>query len=300
LIFCVATSGLANEPLRYKFTPGTTLKYVLTQGMTMEMALPAPAGNVTTVTSQKMMMDMITDEAVADGAVKQRHIITRAVITTKSEGGPMPQESEYDSDSQEAPVGPVAQLLDKTMKPMIGKPFSLTISPRGEVSDVTVAKGLLDGLKGNPAAAMMGEMGTEAGLKKLTTQSMIVFPETAWAIGDVVETPIEVKMPFGTMKTTRVMRYEGPAEGDLERMSLSTKTEFIPLPNSPAKITIGEEESAGEYLFDRKAGRLESSKLKQTLNLEIAVGPQTIQQTIINDVSFVLDQGEAGRESSEQ
>jgi hypothetical protein len=286
-LLMILSPGWADEPLRYKFMPGTTLKYVMTQGMKMQMELPAPAPSTTVTTQQLMWMDLITDDVDSAGAAKQRHVITRAQITSDSTGA-QSQSSRYDSDDKEASPGPVSAMLKKTMEPMIGKAFSVAMNPRGEVGDIIAPAGFLDGLKGNPAAAMMGELGTEAGIKKLTTQAMIIFPESALVTGQTLETPLEVKMPFGTMKTTRVMTYAGPQDGMLERFSLTTKTKFVPLENSPVKIEIVNEDSMGEILFDRGQGRLDSSRLQQTLEMKLTVGPQTIQQTVVNDVSFIL------------
>lgn len=292
-------AAVAESPLRYKFQAGTTSKYVMTQSTAMEMNLPNLPNPVVTTTKQKMHIEIATDEVFADGSARQRQLIRRVTATVESAGGPVAQKAEFDSASEDPPVGQMGEMLAKSLKPMIDAEWRQTVSARGEVSDIQVPEKMLEGLKSNPAAAMMGNMATADGLKQISTQAAMVLPEMPLKVGDTWDTTLDVKLPFGTMSTRRITKYEGPGEKNLERMSVTTELSFLPAPNSPAKLTVVDNEAEGEILFDRQIGQLVRSTLQQVTNMEVTVGPQTIDQTVTTSVLFERDDGKSVRTKPE-
>ncbi|OYW24827.1 MAG: hypothetical protein B7Z55_01060 [Planctomycetales bacterium 12-60-4] len=265
--------------------------YVMTQSTIMEMNLPNLPKPVVTTMQQKMYLEILTDKVAADGSAKQRQVIRRVISTVASTGGPVAQDSEYDSASAESPVGPLGEMLAKTLKPMVGAEWQQTVSARGEVSDIQVPEKFLEGLKSNPAAGMMGNMATPDGLKQLSTQAAMIFPEGAVQTGATWDSTVEVKLPFGTMSTKKITKYLGPGERELERMSVTTEVAFEPTPNAPATLKIVDNEADGEIVFDRQAGRLIKSSLRQVTNMQVSAGLQTFDQTVTTNVLYLLDEG---------
>lgn len=291
--------AIADSPLRYKFQAGTTSKYVMTQTTTMEMNLPNLPNPVVTKTKQKMYIEIATDEVFADGSARQRQLIRRVTATVDSTGGPADQKAEFDSASEDPPAGQMGEMLAKTLKPMIDAEWRQTVNARGEVSDIQVPKKMLEGLKSNPAAAIMGNMATSDGLKQISTQAAMVLPEAPLKVGDTWENTLDVKLPFGTMSTRRITKYEGPGERNLDRMSVTTELSFLPTPDSPAKLTVVDNEAEGEILFDRQVGQLVRSTLQQVTKMEITVGPQTIDQAVTTSVLLERDDEKPERTKSE-
>lgn len=305
LLFAAAVLGLAgseayaDSTLRYKFQTGVATNYVMTQSTTMEMQPPNAPNPIVTKMQQKMHLEIVTDEVLGDGSAKQRQIIRRVTSTINSEGGPIVQNGEFDSASEDEPVGPIGQMLAKTLKPMVGAEWQQTINIRGEISDIQIPEKMLEGLKNNPAAAAMGTMATADGLKQISTQAAMSFPEPAMKVGETFDSKIDVKLPFGTMSTRKITKYLGPDEASLERFGVSTEVEFQPAPNALAKLAILDNESEGEILFDNQAGRLIKSTLRQVTGMEITVGPQVINQTVTTNVLFELDKGLPQRSGAE-
>jgi hypothetical protein len=69
-------------------------------------------------------------------------------------------------------------------------------------------------------------------------------------------------------------------------MEAFTPTVVMKFENSPAKITVSEEESSGEILFNRAAGRLESSRVEHGMKLTIAADGEELKQELKQTVEM--------------
>lgn len=296
----VAATGLAQTPLRYRFEPGQVSKYNFTQNMTMEMKLPGRNEPMITRMTQKMVMKLTTDEVLDDGSAKQRQSIERLSLSFKTEGAPANQEFSYDSASEKLPEGPLAEMVLKSVQPMVGAEWQQTISARGEISEVKVPEKMIAAIKANPGAAMMGNFATEEGLKQLSSQAAMAFPEAPLKADDDWSSTIDLKMPFGMMKTKKICTYVGPNSERLEEIALTTDVTFEPAPNAPATLKIVDNQSDGKFVFDNAQGRLVKSVLSQVTNMQINAGGQQIDQVVSTDVLFELDKGDGASTKSNQ
>lgn len=284
----LATSASAEATLRYQFRPGETTHYVMTQSMTMSSKIPNVDQPIEMQMKQTMFMDLAVQEVLPDGSARQKQTIRRIKLAMKS-SAPNGPNIEYDSEDGKVPEGPLAALMLKSIQPLVGAELEQTLTPRGEVSNVTIPQKMIDALKANPGAAMMGDLATPEGLKQMTSQTAMAFPETPLKLNDNWSSSFDVKMPFGTMTTKKTTTYLGPGEGSLERMGLATDVSFTPLPNAPASLKIVDNEADGQVLFDNRLGRLQKTSLTQTTSMQITVGAQTIDQQVKTDVLFELD-----------
>lgn len=287
-------SLVAETTLRYKFKAGDKLHYEMTQSMAMEMQLPQQPEPLNNVVNQKMYIELETLEVLADGSARQRQAITRIVLSVDVKGGPVAQSLKYDSDSKEEPTGPLAQTMIKALKPMIGAEWLQTMSPRGEVLEVEIPEKFANSLKSNPGAAMMGNLGSAEGLKQLSSQAAMSFPEAPLKAEESWDQTIELKMPFGLMKTKKTTTYIGPQDNGLELLKLDTAMEFEPGEKSPVVLKVIDNDAEGQVLFDNRLGRMQGSKLHQVTKMEITSAGQTINQTVTTDVAFELAPETAG------
>ena len=88
-----------------------------------------------------------------------------------------------------------------------------------------------------------------------------------------------------TIKTT--YRYDGPKEVDganLESFTPKLEVSFSGTDAVTAEVT--EQESSGEMLFNRDAGRLESTRLHHTMTMMFRTGGQGVTQSLVQDVKF--------------
>jgi hypothetical protein len=191
---------------------------------------------------------------------------------------------EYDSASNEAPVG-FAAMLAPVYKALTESEFELTITDRGEIKDVKIPEKLIESLKNSPNAAAMGDLATPDGFKKMMSQSALVLPEKAPTEGEQSATKVELNAPMGGKQIVETTyRYEGTRDVDgatcaVFRPTLKMSYEGGNQPN------IKEQESSGEILFNVDAGRLHSSKLDQKMVMEQGAGMQMkIGQSIAVEV----------------
>ncbi len=289
-----AVSSSADVTIRYKFNKGEVTNYVVSQTVNMAMKLPQPAQSVTTRMQQQMFIQTTVDDVLADGSSKQRMVIRRLVMKTSNEGVPGNAGSfEYDSASEEKPTGPLADVLLKSLEPLVGAEWKQTISPLGKVSDIEIPEKVVESLKSNPGAAMMGSMATADGLKQISSQSSMAFPEEPLSPGKTWESTVDLKLPFGTMATKKIMKYIGPADSGREKLSMETDLSFVPNAESAIQLKVVDNESEGDVLFDTQRGRLERSKLHQVTTMQVAAGGQTIDQVVTTDVLFEIDESAA-------
>jgi hypothetical protein len=194
--------------------------------------------------------------------------------------------SEYDSASKEPPAGQAA-LMAPLVKAMTAEAFTVHMKPSGEVVDVDIPETVAKALASTPGAAMMGEMATPEGLAKMVKMASFALPKE---LGDGAEwtTKIEIKNPMtGPQVAETTYKYDGPAEVEgksLERFKPELKMSFGE--GGAAAVDVQKQKSSGEFLFNREAGRLESSKLEQSMTLKIVMQGQTIDQQLQQTVTM--------------
>jgi hypothetical protein len=281
----LSTTAMAETTLQAKFKKGEGQKQKMTQKQSIEMQLPGQPAAKTEI-NQIMDMELICDEVSDSGVATLRQRLPRVRMTMVMPA-PLNKKLAYDSN-EAAPTDPILQQIDKMMRPMIGVDWSMKCDSRGKVSDVVMPPKALDGLKSSPAAAFGGEMFSEAGLKQMAEQSGISLPDKPLKPGDKWTVPTEIKTPLGTMKMLREHTYLGPGDkSGTEKIELKVKIDLEADPKSklPVMVKLKSGSGSGEILFDNQLGRVVRSRVKTTMEMEIAAGAQTIQQTVTADVT---------------
>jgi hypothetical protein len=269
------------EPLRWKFEPGETLNYEMTQ--TMETTVAAgPAGDFTSGMKQIMDMKWHVDEVTPEGNAKMRQQIERVRLTMTMPG----QVTEYDSAGDEPPQGMVA-MLAPLYDAMTSGEFTVTMTPRGEIVDAEVPPKLMEAMKNVPGADALGDLSTSEGMKQLLTHSALTLPEGELQSGETWQSRVETKMPFGKMEVVTTYEYVGTKDADgqtFEVIKLSPEIKNAGDDGAQMQLDVSEQKSDGEILFDRELGQMHSSHLQQTMQMEMKVLGQkqaiTIDQTV--------------------
>ncbi len=259
-----ATAARGDETLRWKFTKGQKLSYVLTQTTLTKAEVMGQKSESTTI--QAMDLTWVVKDVDGNGVASMEQTIDRIVFTSK--GGPI-GEVTFDTSKNDKLEGPLA-IMGAIFNALTGSPFGLKMNARGEVSDVQVPPKVLDALKNaGPAAQMGGELFSEKGLRELTSQSTIILPKEAVAKGFKWNTTKNINFPGGTMNLDNGYTYEGPS-GPLEKIGVEVKLDLKPADNSPVQINIAKQDAKGSFLFDNKDGVLRSSELTQKLQIKTA------------------------------
>jgi hypothetical protein len=159
--------------------------------------------------------------------------------------------------------------------------FELTMTPRGEIKDVKVPEEVINALKSSPGAMAMGDLATPEGFKKMISNGALVLPENAPQPGEQWSTKIELTMPgSGKQIVETTYRFEGMKEVDGTQFAVFKPNLKMTFEGNP-QMTVKDQESSGEILFNVEAGRLHSSALNQKLTMTQAGGVEAkIDQTI--------------------
>lgn len=279
-----ADRSSADDALRWKFEVGEKLNFNVEQEMTISMD-GGPVGKISSTIEQQMGMTWQVEGVNETGEAVIRQKIDRVQLTNTSPVGNF----EYDSDSQEPPTG-MAAMVAPMYDAMTKSDFEITITARGEVKDVKIPEEVLTALKNSPAAQQMGEMASAEGLKKMLTHGAFVLPEQMPEKGQSWSTKVELENPAaGKQTVTTTYTFDGIQ--DIDGVSYAVfrpelKIDFAG--NDKLKLTVKDQSSDGEVLFDVKAGRLKSSKLKQGVTMDVSVAGQTMQQKIDQTINISM------------
>jgi hypothetical protein len=85
---------------------------------------------------------------------------------------------------------------------------------------------------------------------------------------------------LGKVKIVTTYRYTGAREADGATLEAFAPTITFDATGGAATVTVEEQESNGEVLFNRTAGRLESKSIKFAVHLAIEIDGKAIKQTI--------------------
>jgi len=276
----------AEEPLLWKFKAGDEHHFRMTQNMDMGMILGTTDRKIET--NVKQVLDMTWKiEAVDDqGQATLVQSVDRVQMDMQAPGQ---QKMHYDTDADEAPSG-FAAMLVPMFKAMTAEPFKMTITPRGEIKDFEIPAALAKAMAAIPGAAAMGEMFSDEGFKNMIQQSSLILPEPKdLEPGHEWTTKLQMKnAQLGMINTETTYGYLGSREVEgkpYEVFSVVMKMSFGESPGG-VQVEITNHESSGEILFSREAGRLESSKMQQEMEMSITVGNQAMKQKMVQTVVF--------------
>lgn len=269
--------------LRVKFTAGEVQKLTMTQKQSMSMDIPNQP-QMKTEMENVMDLETMCESIDSAGIASLQQKIARTRMTMEMPA--LKKTINYDSQA-EVPTDPILAQIDKMMRPMVGAKMTMKCDPLGKITDFTIDAAALSGIKGSPAAALGGEMFSEAGMKQMTEQSALSMPEGELKIGDTWTSSTEVNSPLGKMTVTRDHKYLGPGEkSGQEKIGVTAKISLEPDPNSKlpftAKLMSGD--GSGEIIFDNTLGRMIHSNIKTKMKMELTVGKQVIMQDISGEV----------------
>lgn len=282
--FCVATAVLVLSPvlsqaqeLRYKFQAGSKNTYVMDQTQNMKMSAMGQEFEIKV--NMNFEMTQVVDSVDANGSAKLKQKIDR--VKMKMEGGPIGS-MEYDSKSDKEPEGPLAAMAG-IFKAMTESDIKMTLSNRGELSDIKMPEKLMEELKnvGGGAGGLGGNMFTEDQFKNMMGQSVMILPKEAVTPGSTTwDKTFDMKLgPIGTMKTTTKYTYVGKA-GDYEKIDMKIDMKLESDPNAPFQMKMTTKEASGNTLFDNTKGRVQEMSMKTISEMDMGgIGTANITQT---------------------
>jgi hypothetical protein len=273
------SASFAAEPLAWKFEKGGANRYRMNQSMTIKMDMGE--NKVESKVDQVIDMTWKVIEVKDDGSATLDQKIERMRMTIDAGGTKI----EVDTASDKTPENQAA-MIAPLLKAITAGSFRVTMSSRGEISDVVVPEEMVEALKNAPGAAMMGDLASEEGFKRVVSQASFAFPEklepnTQWT------QKTEMKLPsVGKQITEITYKYLGPKEVEGKTFEAFEPSLKISYEGGESAIAVKKQESSGQILFNRDAGRIERSQLKQNMNVELTSGGQKGNQTLVQTIDM--------------
>jgi hypothetical protein len=270
-----ASVAQAQTTLRYQFTEGEKLPYVLEQKMNMTMSIAGM--DIKTKMDMTMEMSLNFLEKTKDGAAKMQIKVAHAKMTMDGPTGNV----QVDSTDKEEPNDPIGKMLGGLVKGLGAMEMTATMLPTGEMKDVKVSEATLKAMKNLPGADMLGDLISPDSFKNML--GGLVFPTDAVAKGKTWNNKSEAKTALGKTTTDNTYTYEGPIQKDgatLEKFSVKPDTKIDVDPKAPVKLKVKGTKGSGQVLFDNKKGRLVETTTNQTTEMQIEAMGLTLDQTI--------------------
>jgi hypothetical protein len=295
-LLLVPASGLRGEELRYKFEQGQKLHFNLTQQISLAFSGEG-VPNETMTLEQVSEMLWTALEVKEDGAARIGQSIERIKMSVTA---PPSVEFQYDSASGEEPTGTTAAKVMPLLTALVGADFEMTMSPRGEVLEVKVPERVAEALQKSAGAAELGEMFTEAGFKKIVQQASPAFPEGDLEPGREWSHVFELpgSSPESKKSATTKYRYIGQEEVDGRALDAIAVEMVMDLnmagltDQAGAEVTITSQESEGRMYFDRESGRVHSTAMDVTMDMEIAALGRTINAHLEQSIKVNVKPGQ--------
>lgn len=266
------------QELRYKFQAGGKNAYTMDQNQIMKMSAMGQEFEIKINMSFDMTQTVDTvDTATGNAKIKQK--IER--VKMKMEGGPLGV-MEFDSKSDKEPEGPLAAMAG-ILKAMTDGDIKMTMSNRGQVSDVKMPDKLVEEMKNiGGAAGPGGNMFSEDQFKNMFNQAGLLLPKEAPTSGSTSwDQNMDMKMgPIGTMKSTTKYTYAGKS-GEFDKIDMKMDMKFEGDPNAPIQMKLTTKEASGTALFDNNKGRVHEISVKTVNEMDMGgIGMANMTQTM--------------------
>ena len=262
-VAAAASPATADTLLRWKFKPNATYRVAVTQETDMRTSYGRTQIRVRS--SMQMEMEWKVLSVDEDGAAKMSQSFTRLSVDIAAPG----RELKFDTKSEDQPEEAAMAFADAAL-PLIGKPFKLTMSPRGEISDVSIPEEAAALVEGEDALQILKEIFSADGLAKVLQDAVLVMPKDAVGPSDEWKTKTSRKLPIGSAELETTYAFRGPEESNgrtLQKIELDSQLKIEPIPGKPV-AALKKHERAGALFFDAAAGRMARGQITQTIETE--------------------------------
>jgi hypothetical protein len=151
---------------------------------------------------------------------------------------------------------------------MLKKPLTAQLTARGEVRDMKLPQGMLEGMNQRDGGGQLGNLFSPDWMKQLT--EIAVLPEGPVKPGDTWTRKTVVNNPVGLQSTYRYEGSETRGGKTLERIT-STSAVQVEGDKKQVKIGIKEQEVRGTIYFDNDLGRIVESVNATKMKMDMEV-----------------------------
>jgi hypothetical protein len=270
--------------LRYRWTSGEAVQYRMSQQTTTVVSgLPGGMPDMTVGQTVGQTMRMIADSVAADGTTSLKQTIESMNMNMEM---PMGMGSvSYDTAKPDQASGPGAAELKTIFGAMIGQPFTLVVTSRGEVQKVegfaALTERMFKSMAPDPSTDAirngLSGMFSDESMKSMMSTGFGAFPERAAKIGDTWNTSVTVQTPVtGALMTTiglTLKALEGSGAEQTARIATQITIKQTSKPTGPMpmglSLEMGEGGGDGEILFSVAKGRMLKSTTRTTTPMKM-------------------------------
>jgi hypothetical protein len=246
----------AQTTFKYRFKKGDTLRYdlaIVTKGTTR-----ATGGNEISGTEKQIISMSWTVDSVDDkGTAKIQVTFDRVKLIGEQDKVTV----EVTSDTKDADKDPAKSMLiiARAMAKVAG---TFTMSPQGEIKDVTILPSAIKEMRSIPGAEKSADVYNDANLQTTLRNATLGLPLDPIAKGKTWKLKVEYPSPYGKVTGEMVYSYAGKAQyagRTLDKFEIKPKLKIETDPKAPVPITIKTFEHDGAVYFDSDGGRLVES-----------------------------------------
>jgi len=276
--FVISSQAAAAEPLVWKFVMVQEMKTTLDLG---------PGGETTSAVKQTIDMVWKINSVDDEGTASLTQTIDRVRMHITAPGQ---AEVHFDTASEEPAQG-FSAMLAPLLKAMTESPFQVTMTSRGEITQVEVPQALIETLTQGPAGTLLGSLATEKGFQETMARNLLVLPTAEELVeGHQWTTSLEVENQLvGNITTLATYEYQGSR--DVEGQTLEV---FVPTLVTQFKgqdelaLRVEDQETTGEILFNPAAGHLDSTSIHQSIELVITASGNEVNQHLDQTIHFQM------------
>lgn len=268
------TVGHAEETLRWAFKAGEVIRYEFLQ--TNEVKVTVDGKENPSKTDLKIAMTWNVKAVSPEGDAEITLVVDRVQAEIETGGSKILYNSADDKSTD-----PAAQPLRAVYGAAVGTGYGLKVDPRGRIVEAKVPEKVSNAVRGSPFVSVAdgGSVLSEEGLKNLFAQVVPSLPDRPVKPGESWQS--ELKLPTAPLAMTLTFRYKLDA---LDAASASIKASvasvLMPEPGTPFTVAVKDQSGSATYTFDRKAGKLGASEIKQAIHLTLVFMNREIAQSI--------------------
>jgi hypothetical protein len=284
--------------LRWRFTPGETLRYAMTQRATHHAAASENSPATEFASSQSIDLSWKVEAVDTQGVASLIERIERFRMKSEPAQGEV---TEFDSASATDPPT-MSQAAAATLRAVVARKSLVKMTPQGAVLErkpLTPARSEADKDKSSGNDRSSSSSGHEPPapmLWRVVLPEGPIAPGKTWTESGATSSPL-----MGPATLESRFRYEGSETRDgrtLEKITFTMR--MTPRgEQAPKGFQVSQQESEGVYYFDNAAGRMVEMTTKTKLRMSVSEsGKKVREQTIETEQRFELKPPEADQPSA--
>jgi hypothetical protein len=277
-----SNASAAGTTLKWSIKSGETLKYSFIQTSAIK-AMTSKNQEIDSKIELNVDMSWTGKSVAADGTTEVTMLVDRVRVRVEQDGQPIA----FDSKDKKSGEAPETQVFAKIYEAVVGAPYTLKLSPEGDVVDVKVPEAVTAEVATSPFAqtADSGSLMTPAGLKNMLAQVFPKFPKTPVDAGSTWST--DIPLPAGLVNMKVKTDY---TVGELAPTAKVSAKIDVAISTSAPKVTITLNSQSGtaKFGFDATAGHMIESTIRQSYDMTLTAGDEMVKQSVTINLALKL------------